>query len=88
MCQFKNLRKLVGALVVSAATVSGAMVNSATACDPACHFQWVTTFEYRTEKFVEWVVEFDDYGCKHRVPVVKYRTFKVPVRKYVKFCIG
>jgi hypothetical protein len=90
MSQFKNLRKLLGAVVVSAATVGGGLTHNASACEPACQYVYVcvTTYEYRTEKYVEWVTEVDHYGCPRRVPVEKYRTVKVPVKKYVKVCRG
>lgn len=86
MARFNSLRKLVGALVITAAAFGGSMANSASAYGDYCQYKWVVSYEYRTEKYVDWVVEVDDYGCEHKVPVVKYRTIKVPVKKLVKLC--
>lgn len=92
MANLFNLRKLVGAMLVAMVTLGTGLANQASAYDgyephaPACYYKTIITFEYRTEKFVQWVIEVDDYGCEHKVPVVKYRTIKVPVKKLVKVC--
>lgn len=92
MAQLINLRNLVSAMVMTAVTLGMGMANQASASDgyephaPVCHYKTIITFEYRTEKFVQWVVQVDDYGYEHKVPVVKYRTIKVPVKKLVKVC--
>ncbi len=89
MVQLINLQKLVKVMVITAVTLGTGMVHHAFAYEtyaPACHYRTVIKFEYHTEKFVTWVIEVDNYGCEHRVPVVKYRTVKVPVKHLVKVC--
>ena len=92
MSQLFNLRKLISTTAILAVTGVMGLMNQAVAYDgyqaapPACHYKTVITYEYRTEKFIQWVVEVDDYGYEHRVPVVKYRTIKVPVKHLVKVC--
>lgn len=93
MANLFNLRKLVGAMLVAMVTLGTGLANQASAYDdyapphaPVCHYKTIITYEYRTEKFVQWVIKVDEYGYEHKVPVVKFRTIKVPVKKIVKVC--
>lgn len=53
---------------------------------PHCHYEWVTTWQFRQVKDVIYVTDYDCYGHPIQVAKVIWKTVKVPVRNYVKVC--
>lgn len=93
MSQFINLRNVFGAMLIAVATLGATQPASAgydnyapRHYSPACHYKTIIVYEFHKEKFVDWVIQVDEYGCEHKVPVVSYRTIKVPVKKVIKVC--
>lgn len=53
---------------------------------PHCHYEWVTTWQFRKVKDVIYVTDYDCYGQPVQVAKVIWKTVKFPVRTAVKVC--
>src|SRR5262249_3310758 len=84
------LRKIVGAGLV-AVGVMGLSGTAARANDyaPRCEYktvvsyEWVTTYETRTEPYTKCVTLYYHCGRPYEVTKTFYRTYQVPVKKQV-----
>lgn len=82
-----RLFSLKNAALAAVLACGFSFANTASACDlyaPRITYRPVTTWRIVEQPFTDYVTKYDHCGVAYTVPVVSYRTVRVPVTNLVK----